>query len=64
MVGGGVCCWLVLLADRSAPSARGEGKPPPPLEEGGESAGSMAGWGPLSLGGERERCPHTSGVSS
>jgi hypothetical protein len=40
---GEVRCGLALPDDRPAPSARGEGKPPPPLEEGGEAAGSMAG---------------------
>ncbi len=60
---GEVCCQLALPDDRSAPSARGEGLPSPPLGVGREVAGSMAGGAsPVSAGGAGELGPHTSRV--
>jgi hypothetical protein len=40
-VGGKVCCGLANPVDTPAPSARGEGMPPPPLEVDGEATGIM-----------------------
>jgi hypothetical protein len=50
----GEYCTRVADDHPAGPSARGKG----------EAAGSMAGGGPLSRGGQREHGPHTSGVSS
>jgi hypothetical protein len=42
-VAGEVCCGLANPVDRPAPSACGEGMPPPPREVDGEATGIMAG---------------------
>jgi hypothetical protein len=56
--GGGLagegCCVQAAADHPAGPSVCGGGVPPPPLSRGGEVAGSMAGRGHLSTGGERE----------